>query len=723
MKTDHRPNAWVCPICSDTREIFSGLELLAKHVQIQHADVLPMDEIQNILHWGAIKSYGITCCPLCDSSGPLDAPELIEHVLKCTHDFALRALPWPKHKPQFMNLPGTYNLETPDAETITSWLNDVPEYSTGSIPVPLDLRPCDMATHDPTSEYGGFDYFERNDYFAEASSRPSVATGSQSSLEEAYIQNVELQEILMAQGALLDPEISENDTECLAGTRTHLLGQIMDWARQPQDKCIFWLNGMAGTGKSTISRTLARALNEAGLLGATFFFKRGEGNQGNAMKLFPTLIRQLVTNVPQLLPHVWKSVNENPGIGATSLEVQFDTLLLQPLLHLEGYGGDKVIIIDALDECEHDTDEKEIITLLSRLQIAQSIRLRVFLTSRPELVIRLGFSRVKNHDYRQMVLHEVPNHDTSDDIRLFLEDRFAKIREDRNIPAHWPGDKIIQDLVTLSGPLFITATTVCRYIEDPKRDPSQSLTVILGGLGNPRSRLENTYLSFLTPILEDHSSEASQRSLFLKDFKNIIGAIVVLFVPLSVSSLSSLLRHDISLIRDRLSLFNAVLSVPRDLDLPVRLLHLSFRDFLLAFDSIFSLDESEKNMDITSCCLSIMRSHLKTNICDLEGYGTQVAEIDPESIDVFLSPELQYSCRYWARHLAHCEKSVALGNDIYSFLRRSFVQWVEAMSLLGLVSEVLELIDLTRAYISVRFPFNPMHQLTLISIGRGSRTY
>jgi len=36
----------------------------------------------------------------------------------------------------------------------------------------------------------------------------------------------------------------------------------MDWCDDPDSKCIFWLNGMAGTGKSTISRTIARELAE-----------------------------------------------------------------------------------------------------------------------------------------------------------------------------------------------------------------------------------------------------------------------------------------------------------------------------------------------------------------------------------------------------------------------------------------------------------------------------
>jgi len=46
----------------------------------------------------------------------------------------------------------------------------------------------------------------------------------------------------------------------------------MDWCDDPNSKCIFWLNGMAGTGKSTISRTIARELAEKKRLAASFFF-------------------------------------------------------------------------------------------------------------------------------------------------------------------------------------------------------------------------------------------------------------------------------------------------------------------------------------------------------------------------------------------------------------------------------------------------------------------
>lgn len=114
-------------------------------------------------------------------------------------------------------------------------------------------------------------------------------------------RNMVLEQLPIAPGAELDSYIDQHEDECLPGTRTELRRQIDEWAASPQGKCIFWLNGMAGTGKSTISRTVAKSFKQAKLLGASFFFKRGEGDRGNATKLFPTIARQLVVTNPQIL--------------------------------------------------------------------------------------------------------------------------------------------------------------------------------------------------------------------------------------------------------------------------------------------------------------------------------------------------------------------------------------------------------------------------------------
>lgn len=126
----------------------------------------------------------------------------------------------------------------------------------------------------------------------------------------------------------------QDEVQCLPGTRTELLLKVMEWAISPSQKSIFWLKGMAGTGKSTISRTVARSLKDTNHLGASFFFKRGEGDRGNAKKFFPTLTRQLMLWSSELRFGVQKALDDDPDIASKSLREQFEKLLLQLLLSL-----------------------------------------------------------------------------------------------------------------------------------------------------------------------------------------------------------------------------------------------------------------------------------------------------------------------------------------------------------------------------------------------------
>jgi hypothetical protein len=98
-----------------------------------------------------------------------------------------------------------------------------------------------------------------------------------------------LSKLPVAAGAAFNSHQSEHDARCHSDTRVELLREIYDWADDVDGKCIFWLKGMAGTGKSTISRTVAQALADQGRLGASFFFKRGEHDRENASLFFTTL--------------------------------------------------------------------------------------------------------------------------------------------------------------------------------------------------------------------------------------------------------------------------------------------------------------------------------------------------------------------------------------------------------------------------------------------------
>lgn len=520
--------------------------------------------------------------------------------------------------------------------------------------------------------------------------------------------------------AAFDSFSNRDEVQCLQGTRTELLQQIMEWAMSLSQKAIFWLKGMAGTGKSTISQTVARSLKDSNHLGASFFFKRSEGDRGNAKKLFPTLIRQLMLRIFELRSGVREALHDDPDIATKSLKEQFEKLLLQPLLNLNQLGRQPqiaVIVIDALDECEHDQDVRTIIRLLPRLQKAKALRIRVFLTSRPEIPIKLGFSDIVDHDYRDLALHEIPEEVTEHDIRLFLHDRFTKIQHDRNISQDWPGDDVVQKIVKMSVPLFISAATICRYIERSKLEPTTRLTELLKDSRRYAGKMDNPYLPILRRLLDDEESDKSEQQQLLHQFQKIVGAIILLAIPLSTNALSLFLGIEVNQISNLLDSFRSVLSVPSDRDLPVRILHLSFRDFLVQSESEFLVNEPNRHKEIALLCLQKMRSYLRKNICDLEGLATRRADTNPQSLRQHLPPELQYSCRYWIHHLKQSSISSSEAEFVLLFLHEHFLHWVEAMSLLGLVSQVVGMLNLLQK-IELVCPTGSHIKSTLLEQGR-----
>jgi hypothetical protein len=95
---------------------------------------------------------------------------------------------------------------------------------------------------------------------------------------------------------------------CLPDTRVDLLREIFDWADGQDERCIFWLNGLAGTGKSTIARTVARTYFDQKHLGASFFFSRGGGDVSHAGKFVTSIAVQFANSVPSLYLHICAAI-------------------------------------------------------------------------------------------------------------------------------------------------------------------------------------------------------------------------------------------------------------------------------------------------------------------------------------------------------------------------------------------------------------------------------
>ncbi|KAF8537980.1 hypothetical protein BDD12DRAFT_886446 [Trichophaea hybrida] len=143
----------------------------------------------------------------------------------------------------------------------------------------------------------------------------------------------------------------------------------------------------------------------------------------------------------------------------------------------------------------------------------------------------------------------------------------------------------------------------------------------------------------------------------------------------------------------RLRPLYSVLDVPetgKD-ESPVRLLHPSFRDFLLdkerCTDRRICIDEEKAHGDLFMSCLNIMSKHLHRDMCNLRLPGALISEVENELIENYLPLDVQYACRYWVSHLRRSKVKLCDNDQVHSFLRGNFLYWLEALSLIGKISD------------------------------------
>ena len=530
-------------------------------------------------------------------------------------------------------------------------------------------------------------------------------------------QKIDLAKLPVAKGASFDSHLEEHNAKCLANTRVEIQEQIMEWAKRRDGKHIFWLSGMAGTGKSTIARTVAQSFADQDQLGATFFFKRGEGDRGSASKLFTTVATNLMTYIPGMRPTIKMAIDVDSAIAEKKLKDQFMKLIFEPLSKIQKASvkaREFVVVIDALDECDREEDIREILQLLAQTKNIKPISLRIFVTSRPELPIRLGFRQMSDGTYQDLILHEVAKETVKRDITLFFEHELAKIKDQRSLDSPWPVDDSIEILVKMAVPLFIFAATVCRFLAEANGNPRTRLEDILTYDAEGISTQDLTYLPILDHIFCNQGDREKEK--LSKAFREIVGPIAVLEAPLSIHSLATLLGLPKEDIRCRLDTLHSVLNIPANEHSPVRLLHLSFRDFLLdpqkRGNSPFWIDESETHTKLVIQCLRLISSQkgIKRNMCKLSSPGSPRSEIDRQLLDERLPAEVRYACRYWVSHLQQSKWRIRDDDQVHQFLHLYILYWLEAMSLIGQIPESITMISSLQLLVYVRL-FSMLYNL------------
>ncbi|OKL61940.1 hypothetical protein UA08_02648 [Talaromyces atroroseus] len=474
---------------------------------------------------------------------------------------------------------------------------------------------------------------------------------------------------------------------CHKETRKEILESIRSWGESHDDQSIFWLSGMAGTGKSTIARTVAANFDQKNRLGASFFFSRNDKDRAEADGLFSTLALDLASRIPDFRQFLDESLPEYSSIQNQSLSKQWDCLIMQPLSALGSHSLVPlilVIVIDALDECKGIRFVPEIVTLLATAKDLQGIRLRVLVTSRREEHITHSFQKMANVTYKELVVDSTSDGNTERDISIYLKDELAKISAENEL-KDWPEEHYIQQLQQLSGRLFIAAATACRYLWE-SRSPEDMLPVLLDSRNTGdeiTGDLDNMYLF----VLNQAVGKGHEKKVLAPRFQLIVGFIVVSVEPLSSSGIEQLLQISHSHTASILKNLHSVLTIPEDDGLPVRIFHQSFRDFLLddsrCKDEDLHVKEAEKRKEIAEHCLGLLSKSLRRDICELRLMGTLFSEISHDVVKKYIPPAIQYACRYWAALLDGVDITPADAEKIFVFLKDHLLHWLEALSLLG----------------------------------------
>ncbi|CAE6484477.1 unnamed protein product [Rhizoctonia solani] len=500
------------------------------------------------------------------------------------------------------------------------------------------------------------------------------ASMSTRNIVDEQLVNTRLEGLNPAKGAAYDSGLSTviSRRSCTEGTRTEVLAGLDCWLGDPSSSSAYWMNGMAGTGKTTIASTFCEQVEKRKLLAASFFCTRSSAECRTVTRIVPTIAYQLARYSIPYQSALCKILGQSPDMGSNNISRQFEQLLKEPLQQVKDAMPEHlVVVIDALDECDDRDGVELILDMLFRH--ASQVPLKFLITSRPEPEI---YDKMIHSKSREVIhLHEIEKSLVQADIELYLNEELAFMP---------PSPAEIEQLVERSGTLFIYAATLVRYIRSRKADPQKRLQSILSV--TPQATKKNTqidalYMAVLKSALSDYEMEAGET----KDIWAVLRTVLSAQEPISIETVATLAgTYDPKRVEYVLHSLRSVLHQSEGTGL-VSTLHASFPDFMFSNERAGSYycDIIEHSRLLAQRCFLVMKEQLRFNICDLATSFVPNEKVEDLKARTKknISPTLAYACRYWASHLAPAPRLDILQTMLDEFLSYQLLFWVEVLSL------------------------------------------
>ena len=494
---------------------------------------------------------------------------------------------------------------------------------------------------------------------------------------------------------------------CIGDTRLQILAELEAWAVDADGPRICWLNGMAGTGKTSIAHTFSKRLDEEKqILGATFFCSHSASPEvRDASRIISTIAYKLSQSSPLIRSAVCQVLEEEPDVGSLhTLSEQFASLVVKPIQTIldPSIKTYKVVVIDALDECTKPGTVAQLIQ--SIVTLSWKIPVKFFISSRDTSGIRQAFQCDPLYRAPKVIsLHDVERIVVQGDIKLYLQNAFSAIAKRRPELTSWPPPRELESLLEQSDRLFIYAATAVRYIGAPGAlDCRKRLTNM--AYVKQSSKMQTGGLdSLYNEIMRQAFHELEPDEVSLR--RDTLSAAVFLLTPLSIGAIAALMDMYNYQVRAALASFSSVIHVPAADNHPVSIFHASFRDFIIEQSRCKEhfLDTPKGHQSLAAQCLWYLNTSLHCNSFNLES-NTVLSESHEFTAN---QEALRYSSLHWASHLVEALKkpstqSVMIQVKVLSvFIDHHLLHWFECLSVLRQLESGVKSLDRASEAISV----------------------
>jgi len=488
---------------------------------------------------------------------------------------------------------------------------------------------------------------------------------------------------LVQQDLLLEKRLKPTRTSydhtlcCMEGTRQSILDQVTAWVTNGSgSNNTYWIYGLPGIGKTSLSHSICKTLDERNQLIGAFFCQRDDTNSSEPRNILPTLIYKLAEIFPTFRKIVAEQLRSRPNLTTESMT---DTHFLDFIRSMPSQPNEHpcAFVIDALDESGNNRSRQDVLKALTDAA-ALAPWLKIIITSRPEADIERFFRGLTGSSHSSYDL--TADQKASDDLRTFARSQFALVASHCRIRTAWPEESDFNELISRANGLFIFIKTLTLALEECE-DAEESLKEALQGSAG--TGLESLY-GLYSRILKAHSKSGGI-------WRMIVVIVTAQYHPLCEEPIAKLTGVKPNLIEKWVDTLSSLLYRDKGANGAIRVRHLSISDFFLSNRCEYQVNLLEAHAQLGIACLEMMIKGLRFNICNLEDSRLANADISdlPSRVNQNISDALQYSCLHWSNHLCSSanrnERLLVLGGLKTFFGGLYPLFWIEVLSIMGMV--------------------------------------